>query len=170
MKLVNVCIPNVQYNITSGNNTITISRNTYTISLGLYSNSILLALLNATLSGITATYSSTTFRITFTGTASFTLSFAQGIAQVLGFLPNTTYTAGSSFVITAPNAVNPSPNDTYFLTILNLPNSNQSSGSFTFSFFINVNQTSRQILLSSSEKDQIIQMGNTITTNHLNLE
>jgi len=63
------------------------------------------------------------------------------------------------------------PNDTYFLTILNLPNSNQSSESFTFSFFINVNQTSAQILfLSSSEKDQSIQMGNTITTNHLNVE
>jgi len=40
-----------------------------------------MALLNATLSGITATYSSSTFRITFTGTASFTL-FSQGIAQV----------------------------------------------------------------------------------------
>jgi len=117
------------------------------------------------------TYSSTTFRITFTGTASFTLSFSQGIAQVLGFLPNTTYTADSSFLITAPNTVNLSPNYTYFLTISNLPNSNQSSGSFTFSFFINVNQTSGQILfLSSSEKDQSIQMGNTITTNHLNVE
>jgi len=99
------------------------------------------------------------------------LNFSQGIAQVLGFLPNTTYTAISSFVITAPNAANLSPNETYFLTILNLPNSNQSSRSFTFPFFINVNQTSRQILfLSSSEKDQIIQMGNTITMNHLNVE
>jgi len=155
-------------NITSGNNTITVSG---IISPGLYSNSVLLALLNSTISGITATYSSTTFRITFSGSASFTLSFSQGIIQVLGFLPNTTYTANSSFVITAPKAVNLSPNDTYFLTILNLPNSNQSNGSFTFSFFINVNQTSRQILfLSSSEKDQSIQMGNTITTNHLNVE
>jgi hypothetical protein len=171
MKLVNVCIINVQYNITSGNNTITISRTTYTVSPGLYHNSILLSLLNSTLSGITATYSSSTFRITFMGTASFTLSFSQGIAQVLGFLPNTTYTANRSFVITAPNSVNLSPNDTYFLTILNLPNSDQSSGSFTFSFFINVNQTSGQILfLSSSEKDQSIQMGNTITMNHLNVE
>jgi len=94
--------------------------------------------------------------------------FFQGIAQVLGFLPNTTY---SSFLITAPNTVNLSPNETYFLTISNLPNSNQSSRSFTFSFFIYVNQTSGQILfLSSSEKDQSIQMGNTITTNHLNVE
>jgi len=114
MKLVNVCIPNVQYNITTGINTITISGTTYTISPGLYSNSVLLALLNSTLSGITATYFSTTFRITFSGSASFTLSFSQGIDQVLGFLPNTTYTANSSFVITAPNAVNLSPNDTYF--------------------------------------------------------
>jgi len=58
---------------------------------------------------VTATYSSTTaFRITFSGSASFTLSFSQGITQVLGFLPNTTYTANSSFVITAPNAVNQS--------------------------------------------------------------
>jgi len=123
-----------------------------------------LALLNSTISGISGTYSSTTFRITFSSSASFTLSFSQGITQVLGFLPNTTCTANSSFVITAPN-------DTYFLTISNLPNSNQSSGSFTFSFFINANQTSRQILfLSSSEKDQSIQMGNTITTNHLNVE
>jgi hypothetical protein len=183
MKLVNVCIPNVQYNITSGNSTITVSGTTSTISPGLYSNSILLSspglysnsilssLLNATVSGITATYSSTTFRIALSGSASFTLSFSQGIAQVLGFLPNTTCTVDSSFVITAPNAVNLSPNDTYFLTISNLPNNNQSSGSFTFSFFINVNQNSRQILfLSSSEKDQSIQMGNTITTNHLNVE
>jgi len=172
LNVVSVCIPNVQYNVISGNNTITVSgTTTYTISPGSYSISVLLALLNSTLSGISATYSSTTFRITFTGTASFTLSFSQGIAQVLGFLPNATYTANSSFVITAPNAVNLSPNDTYFLTISNLPNSNQSSGSFTFSFFINVNQTSGQILfLSSSEKDQSIQMGNTITTNHLNVE
>jgi len=134
MKLVNVCIPNVQYNITSSNNTITVSGTTYTISLGSYSISVLLALLNSIISGITATYSLTTFRITFSGSASFTLSFSQGIAQVLGFLPNTTYKANSSFVITAPNAANLSPNDTYFLTISNLPNSNQSSGSFTFSF------------------------------------
>jgi len=68
MKLVNVCFPNVQYNVTSGNNTITVSGTTYTISPGLYSNSVLLALLNSTLSGVSATYSSTTFRITFTGT------------------------------------------------------------------------------------------------------
>jgi len=171
MKSVNVCIPNLQYNVTSGNNTITVSGTTYSVSLGLYSISVLLALLNATISGITATHSSTTFRVTFTATASFTLSFSQGIAQVLGFLPNRTNTANSSFVITAPNAVNLSPNDTYFLTISNLPNSNQSSGSFTFSFFIDVNQTSGQILfLSSSEKDQSIQMGNTITMNHLNIE
>jgi len=129
------------------------------------------ALLNATLSGISATYSSTTFRITFTGTASFTLSFSQGITQVLGFLPNIVYQADSTFTVTGPNAVNLSPNDTYFLTISNLPNSNQSSGSFTFSFFINENQISGQILfLSSSEKDQSIQMGNTITMNHLNVE
>jgi len=121
-----VCIPNVQYNITSGNNTITVSGTSYSISPVLYSNSILLALLNSTISRISATYSSTTFRITFTGTASFALSFSQGIAQVLGFLPNTTYAANSSFVIT-PNTVNLSPNDTYFLTISNLPNRNQSS-------------------------------------------
>jgi len=96
--------------------------------------------------------------------ASFTLTFSQVITQVLGFLPNTTYTANSSFVITAPNTSNLSPNNAYFLTISNLPNSNQSSGSFTFSFFINVNQSSRQdLFLSSSEKDQIIQMQNTIT-------
>jgi len=171
MKLVNVCIPNVQYNVTSGNNTITVSGTTYTISPGSYSISTLLALLNATISGITVTYSSTTFRVTFSSSASFTLTFSQGIALVLGFLPNTTYTANSSFVITAPSTVNLSPNDTYFLTISNLPNINQSSGSFAFSFFINVNQTSEQILfLSSSEKDQSIQMGNTITTNHLNVE
>jgi len=113
IKLVNVCIPNLQYNITSGKNTITLSGTTYTISLGSYSISVLLALLNATISGITATYSSTTFRVTFTGTASFTLSFSQGIAQ-LGFLTNTTYTVDSSFVITAPNALYLSPNDTYF--------------------------------------------------------
>jgi len=111
MNLVNVCIPNVQYNITSGNKRITVSGTTYTISQG-------------------------SFRITFTGTASFTLSFSQGVAQVLGFLPHTTYTANRSFVITAPNTVNLSPNDTYFLTILNLPNSNQSSGSFTFSLLM----------------------------------
>jgi len=170
MKLVNVCILNVQYNITSGNNTITVFGTTYTISPGSYSISVLLALLNSTISGITATYSTTTLKITSSGSASFTLSFFQGIAQVLGFLPNTTDTANSSFVITAPSAANLPPNDTYFLTILNLPNSNQSSGSLTFSFFINVNQTSRQILLSSSEKDQSIQMGNTITMNHLNVE
>jgi len=119
-----VCIPNVQYNITSGNNTITISGTTYTISPGSYSISVLLALLNALISGITATYSSTTFRVTFSSSASFTLTFSQGITQVLGFLTNTTYTANSSFVITAPNAVHLSPNDTYFLTISNLPNSN----------------------------------------------
>jgi len=58
MKLVNVCIPNVQYNISSGNNTITASGTTYTISPSSYSISVLLALLNATISGITATYSS----------------------------------------------------------------------------------------------------------------
>jgi len=63
-----------------------------------------------------ATYSYTTFRITFSSSASVALSFSQGIAQVLGFLPNTTYTANSSFVITAPSTVNLSPNDTYFLT------------------------------------------------------
>jgi len=114
MKLVNVCIPNVKYNVTLGNNTITISGTTYTISLGSYSIPVLLALLNAMISGITATYSSTTFRVTFSSSASFTLTFSQGIAQVLGLLPNTTYTANSSFVITAPNAVNLSPNDTYF--------------------------------------------------------
>jgi len=125
-------------------------------------------LLNSTLSGISATYSCITFRITFTGTTSFTLSFSQGIAQVLGFLPNIVYQADSSFLIVSPNPVNLSPNDTYFLTI---PNSNQSSRSFTFSFSFNVNQTSRQILfLSSSEKDQSIQMENTITMNHLNVE
>jgi hypothetical protein len=171
MKLVNVCIPNVQYNITSGNNTITLSGTTYTISPGSYSISVLLSLLNSTLSGVSATYSSTTFRVSFGGSASFTLSFSQGIAQVLGFLPNITYTADSGYLITGPNAINLAPNDTYFLTISNLPNSNQSSGSFTFSFFINVNQTSGQILfLSSSEKGQSIEMGNTITTNHLNVE
>jgi len=75
IKLVNVCIPNVQFNITSGNNTITVSGTTYTISPGLYSNSVLLSLLNSTISGITATYSSSTFRITFTGTASFNSFF-----------------------------------------------------------------------------------------------
>jgi len=111
----------MQYNITSGNNAITISGTTYTISPGSYSISVLLALLNATISGITVTYSSTTFRVTFSSSASFTLTFSQGIAQVLGFLPNPTYTANSSFVITAPNAVNPSPNDTYFLTIWIFP-------------------------------------------------
>jgi len=58
MKLVNVCIPNMQYNITSGNNTITVSGTTYTISLGLFSILVLLDLLNAMISGITATYSS----------------------------------------------------------------------------------------------------------------
>jgi len=51
MKLVNVCIPNVHYNITSGNITITTSGTTYTISLGSCSNSVLLALLNSTISG-----------------------------------------------------------------------------------------------------------------------
>jgi len=71
MKLVNVCTPYVQCNITSGNNTITISGTTYTISPGLYSNSILYSFLNAALSGIT-----TTFRINFSGSASFTLSFS----------------------------------------------------------------------------------------------
>jgi len=75
IKLVNVCIPNVQFNITSGNNTITISGTTYTISLGSYSISTLLALLNATISGITITYSSTTFRITFSSSASFNSYF-----------------------------------------------------------------------------------------------
>jgi len=80
----------MQYNITSGNNTITISGTTYTISLGSYSNSVLLALLNVIISGIDSTYSSTTFRVTFSGSASLILSFSQGIAQVLGFLPNTT--------------------------------------------------------------------------------
>jgi len=77
IKLVNACIPNVQYNVTSGNNTITASGTTYAISLGLYSNSILLALLNSTISGINETYSSTTFRITFSSSASFTLFFSR---------------------------------------------------------------------------------------------
>jgi len=104
-----MCTPNVQYNITSGNNTITASGTTYTISPGSCSISVLLALLNSTISGITATHSSTTFRVTFRGSASFTLTFSQGITQVLGFLPNTTYTVN---VITAPNTVNLSPNDT----------------------------------------------------------
>jgi len=113
MKLVNVSVLYskcaVQYNLRTGYNTITASGTTYTISPGSYNICVLLALLNATISGITATYSSTTFRVTFTGKGSFTLSFSQGIVQVLGFLPNTTYTANSSFycvVITAPNAVN----------------------------------------------------------------
>jgi len=103
----------VQYNVTSGNNTITVSGTTYTISLGSYSISTLLALLNATISGITITYSSTTFRVTFSSSASFTLTFPQGIAQVLGFLPNTTDTANSSFLITAPNADNLSSNNIF---------------------------------------------------------
>jgi len=42
------------------------------------------------ISGITATHSSATFRVTFTGTASFALSFSQDITQVLGLLPHTT--------------------------------------------------------------------------------
>jgi len=171
MKLVNVCIPNVHYNVISNSNIITVSGTSYTISPGLYSSSVLVALLNSTLSGVTATYSSTTFRITFSSSVAFNISFSQGITQLLGFLPNTMYTSDSSFLIVGPNAVNLCPNNTYFLTISNLPNSNQSSASFTFSFFINVNQTSGQILfLSSSEKDQSIQMGNTITKNHLNVE
>jgi len=97
--------------ISSGNNTIFTSGTTYTISPG---SSCILPCWLYTISCIDATYSSTTFRVTFTGSASFILSFSQGIAQVLGVLPNTTYTANSSFVITAQHR-NLSPYNTYFL-------------------------------------------------------
>lgn len=121
--------------------------------------------------GYTFTFSSSTFQTTITGTAAFSISFSQGLAQVLGFLPNTTYTANLSFIVSSPNAVNFSPFDTLFLTILNLPNSNQNSNNFTFTFFINANQTLGQLLfLSSSEKNQTVQLGNSFNVNHLDIK
>jgi len=171
LKLVNVCIPNVQYNISSPNNTFSIGSTSYTIPPGSYSSSTLPAVLNSLVLGYTFTFSSSTFQTTITGTAAFSISFSQGLAQVLGFLPNTTYTANLSFIVSSPNAVNFSPFDTLFLTILNLPNSNQNSNNFTFTFFINANQTLGQLLfLSSSEKNQTVQLGNSFNVNHLDIK
>jgi hypothetical protein len=171
MKLINVCVPNVQYNVLSPNNTFSVGSTTYSIPQGSYSSSTIIPVLNSLSSGCTFSYSSITFQITITGTAAYTISFSQGLAQLLGFLPSTSYSSNSSFIVTSPNAVNFSPYDTFFLTISNLPNNNQNSNNFTFTFFINANQTSGQLLfLSSSEKNQTVELGNSFNVNHLDIE
>jgi hypothetical protein len=110
--------------------------------------------------------------VTFTGSAAFTIDFSSSTLNplLLGFVSGT-YTSDSSYIITSPNAVDMSPIDTFFIRITNLPMNNICSESLSFTFFVNVNQTTGQYLyLSTGEDKQCVDLGASFNVNYFDVE
>jgi len=179
LKLKQVSIPNVQYNIPSGSDTInykllqTNISGSISITPGIYSESSLTTALNSAFTtagvNITVTFNSGVNTLTFTGQQQIEFYFAESNSinpLILGFLAET-YTSNSVYIITSPNAINLNGSyDTYFISITNLSCPNQAGGNFSFTFFVSVNQILGQILyLSQCESDQVVDLGQTFTMN-----
>jgi len=173
-----VSIPNVQYNIPSGSDTLnykllqTNISGSISITPGIYSESSLVTALNASFTtaevNIIVTFNSEVNTLTFTRAQQMESYFAKSNSinpLILGFLAET-YTSNSDYIITSPNAINLNGSyDTFFISITNLSCPNQAGG-FSFTFFVSVNQISGQILyLSECECDQVVDLGQTFTTN-----
>jgi len=178
--LKQVSIPNVQYNIPSGNNPLNYkllqTNITASISItpGIYSESTLVTALNAAFTtakaNITVTFNSGVNTLTFTRAQQMEFYFSSSYSDsinplILGFLTET-YTSNSEYIITSPNAINLNCSyNTYFISITNLSCPNQ-VGDLSFTFFVSVNQILGQILyLSECECDQVVDLGQTFTTN-----
>ena len=111
-------LPNNFYfiNSTKGNNAITVNTTTYTIPNGSYSKEELMAALTA-LGGITsATYSSSTGKVTLVTSANFTftaINSYQSLGEILGYLNGVSYASGT----VAPNGLTLPQEPYIFLSI-----------------------------------------------------
>jgi len=143
------------------------------ITPGIYTESSLVTALNAAFTtaevNITVTFNSGINTLTFSGAQQMEFHFVESNSinpLILGFLAQT-YTSNSDYIITSPNAINLNGSyNTCFISITNLSCPNQAGGNFSFTFFVSVNQISGQILyLSECECDQVVDFGQTFTTN-----
>lgn len=128
VKLAQANIPNTLYNIITGTNDIMRWNHagafTYTIPAGAYTISNLLSDIQTGMNAADAnnyvlSYSSTTFKVTFTGTAAFSLTFSGATTpyQELGF---TAANTSSGTTIISTNAVSLAQPYNLYITIIEL--------------------------------------------------
>ena len=125
VSLVELQIPNTQYNINSLNNYIEIAlqnnnNSIFQIPFGNYTVDSLRTQLNTTLApiNITVTYSTSTNKFTFShATLQFGFVFTSTILSILGFEPNTNIasTTQSPFTLTSTRLVDLSGNNCFYL-------------------------------------------------------
>jgi len=106
LSLEHFTIPITTYNIDIYHNILNYRVNSINYSLiitaGNYSIDTLITYLNSNLTNLTATYSSSTYKITFTSSYSFQLLSTSTALTILGFNDNTTYNSVSNS-LTSPN-------------------------------------------------------------------
>lgn len=146
IELLSVTIPNTIYNVTSTNNMVywtdTVSHSTQ-LPTGSYSISTLISTIQTQMNAAynnnyALSYSSTTFKVTITGTTAFTLDFMQSnnCGTLLGF-NQLLYPANTTF--TSDNAISMSPNTELFLVIPELDAINKTIKNKQFTFHIPFN-------------------------------
>lgn len=127
LSLYSASIPISFYNITSDENTFTLGGTPTTIPVGNYNVRTLMTALETAVSGLVATYNSTTNKITLTYVQSPPLILTT-IAKSLGFADNTTIFG----TMTAPYVVNIIDDYSLYLrTNLNLTNARDENGNYS---------------------------------------